>query len=105
MKISCYSCDKMKLPIFTDEDVCIVVENQFFEKNKDLIEPFFGEVTPIVVPPETDMWDILVNFQFFAKRSDAKKNWKNSGMEIPDGWNEFLAIGKKRRNLWVWKPL
>lgn len=35
---------------------------------------------------------------------DWARNLSKQTGDVTDGWNEFLAVGKKKRNIFVWKP-
>ena len=50
-----------------------------------------------------DMYDLLVLIEAFNSKSQARKNWKLTGKDIPEGWSEFF-IGKQKRHLCIWNP-
>ena len=56
------------------------------------------------LPPETNMYDVLVMIGAFGgRKTQIRKNWKQ-GKTIPTGWSEF-KIGKyPRRHLCIWNP-
>jgi len=96
----------MPNPIFTNEDVNIVV-GEACQADIDLLFGPFSSVIPEGVhtmPVGTTMLDVLVEFGFFPSKSEARRNWKRE-FDIADGWSEFLSIGKKRRNIFIWKPV
>ena len=87
-------------PIFTNFDTNIVLgEEHISDRDVDFL---FGGETWLSLPRTTDIFTLLVECKVFTSKSEARKNWKKNG--IIDGWNEFLALGKMRRNIFVWKP-
>lgn len=63
-----------------------------------------GEII-IVKEDATDkitIHDLLTELGIFSSKSQSRKNWNKGGI-ISDSYNEFLAIGKKRINLYVLK--
>ncbi len=80
----------------------IMVDTGKIEKSDiDLFDLTKGEKV-ICVPIEVTMLDLLVRFGFFPSFGQARKNWRGP-IIIPDGWSNFI-IGKKRRDLAIWKP-
>jgi hypothetical protein len=88
------------IPTFTDSDVNVVIGDD--NVSQDDVDFLFCNEGWISMPKSTTIIDVLVHFKFFASKSDARRNWKRG--DIDEGWNEFLAIGKLRRNIFVWKP-
>lgn len=88
-----------------NRDINIVIQNAELEGNEDLIPLLFGIDVPIeYIPADFDIYDILVKYGLFKSKGDAKKNWKKSSQEIPEGLNSFERLGKLRLNLHIWKP-
>lgn len=82
----------------------IVVKNDNYDES--LLVLFNGEDINFV-PPETDMWDLLVWTGAFDSKSQARKNWTKTAKEIPPGWNEFL-VGKNKAHktgIYVLNPI
>ena len=88
-----------------DHEINIIVKNEFFEDNKDLIPLLFDEEPLIFVSPETDMFTILKDHVFFKSKSDARRNWKKTDQEIPLGFTDLTKIGKLNRRLTIWNPI
>ncbi len=57
-----------------------------------------------LLPNETTMFDILVNAGIFTSKSDARRNWKTTGQEIPMGWTWLRGLGKFKHEVAIWKP-
>lgn len=52
-------------------------------------------------PKETTFADLMVHFQIFPSKGQARKNgWTQP---IPEGWSEY-SIGKLKTRLWIWNP-
>ena len=65
---------------------------------------FSGE--PIDIRPlGTDMFDLLVELGIFSSKSQALKNWKRSGRDIPLGFSDFERIGKLNNRLTILNPM
>lgn len=91
-------------------DKNFVIQNEKFEKNKDLLDSLFsdndGNMPEIIFVNEPiDMYDILVQAGIFKSKSDAKKNWKRTGREIPKGFSDFQKIGKLNNRITIWLPI
>lgn len=90
-----------------------IVRNDKLRRNQDLIPNLFGEefegqvrTDPIIfVSKEADMYDILLLTGIFTTRSNAKRDWKRTGKEIPKGFSYFQKIGKRNARLVIWKPI
>lgn len=94
------------IPRFTDQDVNIIINTDAHDNNVDLIPLLFGKGAKIThMWSGTDMAELLVKFGFFTSRTEARKNWKHSGFEIPNGWTEILGVGKMKRNIFIFKPV
>ena len=63
----------------------------------------FGEEPVIVLPNDSDMYDVLVAGGFFKSKGDAKKNWQRTGRDIELGFNSWV-IGRVPKALFVFKP-
>lgn len=57
-----------------------------------------------LLPNESTMFDILVNAGIFTSKSDARRNWKTTGQDIPLGWTWLRRIGKFKNEVAIWKP-
>jgi hypothetical protein len=55
------------------------------------------------VSEQTNMFDLLVALGAFESKSQARKQWKKTGIEIPAGWSSF-RVGKMKRELCIWNP-
>jgi hypothetical protein len=87
-------------------DFNVVIDNEHLEDNKDLLPILFGENTSLsTFEANDDMFTVLVDFGLFSSRSEAKKNWVRTGRDIPEGWSAFEGIGKKKHNLYIFKPI
>jgi hypothetical protein len=85
-------------------DINIVVKNQYFKSESDLMPHLFGpEQGEIKLIPQMSMWDVLVDSKLFKSKSDARKNWDKTGGDIPPGFNQFV-VGKKKTLLTIWNP-
>jgi hypothetical protein len=90
-------------------DLCFVVVNQNF-KEED-IKLFFDEPDKnwdgkvFRLTTENDMFDVLVLAGIFKSKSDAKRNWKKTGKEIPAGFSDFIGVGKLRHSIFIWNPI
>jgi hypothetical protein len=62
------------------------------------------EVVFVFDPGQKDMYDLLVILGMFKNKSQARKNWKKTGRDIPTGWTELTRLGKHRRELHIWNP-
>lgn len=52
-----------------------------------------------------DMFDILVRAQCFKSKGEARRNWKRTGKEVPQGFSDFTGIGKFRTRITIWIPV
>jgi len=73
-------------------DVNIVVENDNLDT--ELAISLFDSNKWLTVPKTTDMFDILVMLNLFKNKGQAKKNWKKTGRDIPNGFSHFTRLGK-----------
>lgn len=70
----------------------------------DLLSKLLDE--PIVyLSSRSDMYDVLVHAKCFSSKSQARKEWKRTGKEIPDGFTDLLKIGKLNTRITIWKPI
>ena len=84
----------------------VIVQNDNLESNVDLFKHLFGEDEGFVgVGPDEDMFDILVMFGLFRSKGEARKNWKRTGREIPEGFTDIERIGKLKHRLTIWNPV
>jgi hypothetical protein len=66
---------------------------------------FFGEEKVELIKPPVDMYDLLVEAEVFPSKSQARKNWKKTGQDIPGGFSCFENIGKLKRCICVLNPI
>lgn len=85
-------------------DVNVIVDNENLKPNADLIELLFGDEHFCTASGRTTMWDILAAHDFFSSKSQARKNWRQTGAEIPPGFSMF-KIGKLKHQLTIWNPV
>lgn len=84
------------------DDFNIVIVNEHHAKLHDLTAALFGAETVNLHPSTDTMFDILVRYGAFSSKGQARKNWKQTGMEVPPGFNHF-RVGRKQ--LWIWSPV
>lgn len=51
-----------------------------------------------------DMFDLLVFMGAFKSKSEARKNWKQTGAQIPKGFTDLKRIGRDRHRLTILNP-
>jgi len=68
-------------------------------------ELFFGIEKVSYISDIYNMSDVLVDCGVFKSKSQARKNWKKSGMRIPEGFSEFKNIGKLRKSITILNPI
>lgn len=84
----------------------IIIDNGNVLAGDDLL--LFGKMNANSVeetihhfPKETTFADLMVHFQIFPSKGQARKNgWVQP---IPEGWSEY-SIGKLKTRLWIWNP-
>jgi len=84
-----------------------VIDNENFLDNEDLIESLFGlneTETVQIVPSTFDVFDMLVDAGLFRSKSEARKNWKRTGKDVPEGFTDIKDIGKLHKRLTIWNP-
>lgn len=81
----------------------IVANEHVGEWDRNNLFPDEEEVVVFRPGCKKDMLDLLVILGAFPSRSQARKNWKLTGAEIPTGWSMFF-VGKHRRCLAIWNP-
>ena len=82
-----------------------VITNDNLDKNDDLIETLFDGEGFIPVTTGADMFDILVMTGLFRSKSEARKNWKRTGRDIPNGFTDIDRIGKLKNRITIWNPV
>lgn len=87
-----------------------VIDNENLKPNDDLIKGLFdlkSDDSMRIVPMELDfdMFDILVEIGLFRSKSEARKNWKRTGKNIPEGFTDIKNIGKLHHRLTIWNPI
>jgi hypothetical protein len=84
----------------------VAIKNQHWDEALEL-RLFHGEVVNHI-PADSqamDLFDLLVMFNIFASRGQAKKGWTRSGgPEWPLGFHDWF-IGKKKIRITVWNPV
>ena len=82
-----------------------VIDNENFKEDLiDLIDTLFdGDDVHII--KQLDMFDILVMTGLFRSKSEARKNWKRTGKDIPEGFTDIKNIGKLHHRLTIWNPV
>ncbi len=83
----------------------LVIENEQFESNEDLLFDLFDGEDVQLISVEFDMFDILVETELFCSKSEARKNWKRTGKDIPEGFTDIKNIGKLHHRLTIWNPM
>ena len=84
-----------------------VITNENLEDNfptDNLIETLFDGESFIPVTTGADMFDILVMAGLFRSKSEARKNWKRTGKDVPEGFTDIERIGKLKHRLTIWNP-
>lgn len=84
------------------KDINVVVDNGHIDES--LLDAMFDGEDFIIVSADRDMFGILAEAGLFPSRSQAMKNWKRTGPEVPDGFTHIEGIGKKRNSIAIWKP-
>lgn len=87
-----------------------VIKNEHWEVNQDLELALFGDWNGTIEPPimyvesTADIFDILVAAKLFPSKGQARKNWKETGKDVPPGFN-LWTVGKLKQLLAVWVPI
>lgn len=85
-----------------------VIKNEHWEADLELalFADWDDKIDPAIVylEPDTDMFDILVAAKLFPSKGQARKNWKETGRDVPAGFN-LWTVGKLKQLLAVWVPL
>jgi hypothetical protein len=81
-----------------------VIQNKDFTVNKDLVDALFDGEDVQVISDVFDMFDILVITNMFRSKSEARKNWKRTGKEIPEGFTDLEDIGKLHKRITIFNP-
>ena len=88
------------------DDIHFFIDNENAGENEDLIPILFGKHALVLAEPATsDMWTLLWKAHLFTSKSEAKKNWKRTGRDIPEGFSMFERIGKMNTNLYIFNPV
>jgi len=81
-------------------DVNFIVNNQYATPKFDAktwgLKPFE------LLGADATMVDALVQAGLFKSKGDARKNW-TKGFDIPDGYSEWLDIGKAKSSIYILK--
>ena len=86
-------------------NVNFIVNNKSLKANEDLLPMLFGEETTIPIAPDYTIYDILTMLGLFPSKSEARKNWKRTGKDIPVGFTSLEGVGKMRHNIYIWNPI
>jgi hypothetical protein len=84
----------------------LAIQNQHWDESLEQLL-FHGEVVNhIPADSQTmDLFDLLVMFEVFASRGQAKKSWKRAGGPgWPSGFHDWF-IGKKKIRITIWNPV
>lgn len=78
-----------------------IVNNEYHRP--DDADVFFDGEECELVPPGTDMFDILVRCGIFPSKSQARKDgrWPQ---EIPPGWNDYQGLGRWKKRITIFNP-
>lgn len=101
------SSGKVKLEVTGPKTLNVIIVNEHFNLDRDrsLIKALFSHTDDIVMRDRSvDMFDLLIELGVFSSKNNARKNWKQSGQAIPNGWSEFTNLGKNKHNLFIWNP-
>lgn len=82
-------------------EVNVIIDNGLW--NEKDIQLFFQGQDVDILPESTTMFDILIQYGFFKSRSDVRKNWNKTDMEVPDGFTDLENIGKLNRRITILK--
>lgn len=86
--------------IHIGETIVLFIDNgNLLSDDGELLGLQLDEIT--IIEP-ADMFTILTELGIFESKSQARKNWKKSGQDIPNGWSEFNF--SKARTLYIWNP-
>lgn len=80
----------------------IVINGNNEERDKKL---FFDDEDIIFISNEADMFDVLVIAKLFKSKSEARKNWKRTGKDIPKGFTCLERLGMLKHNIYILNPL
>jgi len=69
----------------------------------DAILFFDGEDINFITP-KTSMLDILVALGIFKSKGQARKNWKRTGVTVPDGFTDLKKVGKLNKRITLFNP-
>lgn len=72
--------------------------------DEQLVDALFNSEDTMLLPDTNDMFDILVMTGMFRSKSEARKNWKRTGKDIPEGFTDLERIGKLKHRLTIWNP-
>lgn len=84
----------------------VIIKNKYYKENEDLVPILFDEEEVIFIEDDNiDMYDILVKLNIFRSKSEARKNWKKTKKDIPDGFTDIMKIGKLNKRITIYKPV
>ena len=91
----------------SDREFPIVVNTEELWQTKinELSKIIFEGEDFILVPNSYTMLDILFKCGIFQSKGQARKNWKKTGTEIPNGFTDLEGIGKLNKRITIWKPI
>ncbi|MCS5594489.1 MAG: hypothetical protein NZ730_08115 [Porticoccaceae bacterium] len=88
-----------------EHEFCFLVDNGLLIG--DEAEMFFqcSHDEVIVLPENASMADVLVQCGIFKSKSQVRKDAKwGKNLEIPQGFTHFPKLGKKRRDVAIFRP-
>lgn len=88
--------------LFFGQEFNVIVKNEFVVG--DEADLFFGGERIFTIPPTFDMFELLVACGVFSSKGQARKNWKLSGKDIPDGFSDFINVGKQKVRITILNP-
>lgn len=97
-------CYLSEIKFIVDNEWLDLKEAESYFKDWCVLDFHWKHSPLILISPNVDMYDVLVACGLFKSKGEAKKNWKKSGKEIPNGITEFSNLGKHRMiSILIWK--
>jgi len=82
----------------------VVILDDFSHIEVDLINQLFNNEEFILMPRNSDMFDVLCACGCFKSKTNARQNWTKTDKEIEFGFSSFI-IGRKNFSLTIFKPV
>ena len=93
--------------MFVENFIVLTHPDKSLQEVLEGIPPLFvsedGSMDFKFINAESDMYDVLVGAGIFKSKSDARRNWKKTGADIPTGHTLIRGIGKMKKRLCIWK--